>query len=68
MPTINPATEDWPMADPPPFPNADDADEEPARAPGAPAWLSVLGIVIGALVVVLVVALHLLGVVGPGAH
>jgi len=56
------------MADPAPFPDTEESGGEPERQPGAPAWVSVLGIVIVAILVVVVVLLHLFGVLGPGTH
>ncbi len=56
------------MADPPPYPNAgDDAGADPDATNGTSRWMYLL-VAIGVLVVVLFVALHLAGVLGPGAH
>ena len=54
-----------------PFPrSAGEVGEAPdsGPAPGAPHWLSVVGLIIAIVVVLLVVILHLSGAVGPGAH
>lgn len=61
------------MADPEPGvdPNSpDDADATVGRGPttGTPRWMRALWIVILIGMVALVIALHLTGTLGPGAH
>lgn len=59
------------MADLPSHPDTDhNADRESGRGPTTttPRWKSVIGIILAIVVVVLFAALHLTGVIGPGAH
>lgn len=59
------------MADLPSHPDTDDAGAEHGRRPstgGTPRWVSVVGTIVAIVVVTLLVALHLAGVLGPGAH
>ena len=59
------------MADLPSHPDTDNnAGREPGRGPttGMPRWVTVVGIIIAIVVVVLLAALHVTGVIGPGAH
>lgn len=59
------------MADLPSHPDTDNtAGREPGRGPttGTPRWVTVLGIIVAIVVVVLLAALHLTGVLGPGGH
>lgn len=60
------------MADLPSHPDSDhEAGGVPGRGPntgGTPRWVSVVGIIVAIVVVVLFAALHLTGVLGPGAH
>jgi hypothetical protein len=59
------------MADLPSHPDTDnDGGGRPERGPttGTPRWLSAAGIIIALVLVVLLAALHLTGVLGPGAH
>ena len=39
-----------------------------AEPPGAPRWLTVVGIIAVALVLLFVVVAHLTGLIGPGLH
>jgi len=50
--------------------SADDPGARPGRrsTPGTPRWLLILGIVLVIGLLALVVALHLTGTLGPGAH
>jgi hypothetical protein len=55
----------------PSHPDTDNnAGREPGRGPttGTPRWVTVVGIIIAIVVVVLLAALHVTGVIGPGAH
>jgi hypothetical protein len=59
------------MAHPPPYPDSGDADANSYRRPaagGTPRWVSAVGIVLVVGLLLLVVALHLTGTIGPGAH
>lgn len=59
------------MVHPPPYPDAgDDADVGTDREPtaGVPRWAAVAGIAIAIILLLLIVALHLSGVIGPGVH
>lgn len=41
---------------------------EPGSAPRTPRWIPALGIAVAILVILTLVALHLTGALGPGAH
>jgi type VI protein secretion system component VasF len=59
------------MADLPSHPDSDDAGAGPGREPTTtrtPRWVSVVATIVAIAVVMLLVALHLTGVLGPGAH
>jgi hypothetical protein len=59
------------MADLPSHPDTDDAGARHGREPTTnrtPRWMSVVGIAIAIVGVVVLIALHLTGVLGPGAH
>jgi hypothetical protein len=59
------------MVRPPPYPDTgDDTDVGSDRrsSAGAPRWVSILVIIIAIGLVLLVVALHLSGAIGPGVH
>jgi hypothetical protein len=59
------------MADLPSHPDSDDAGAGRGRDPnagGTPRWVSVVGIIVAIGAVMLLVALHLTGVLGPGGH
>jgi hypothetical protein len=59
------------MADLPSHPDTDDAGARHGREPTTtrpPRWVSVVATIVAVAVVMLLVALHLTGVLGPSAH
>jgi hypothetical protein len=62
--TEEPTTEGTPR----PYPGADDPFERGRSADGPRRWRTVLAIVVVVLVLLMIIALHLTGAVGPGAH
>lgn len=58
------------MADPSHYPDSDDPSADVGRraASAASRWLMLAGVVIAIVLLLLVIALHLTGVIGPGLH
>ena len=59
------------MTNPPPYPDADGetgTGRRPGSANGRPRWVPVAGIVVAIGLVLLIIALHVTGTLGPPSH
>jgi hypothetical protein len=55
------------MADLPTHPDTEDASDRTATS-GTPRWAVIAGIAVVVALVVVMIALHVTGVIGPGSH